>query len=800
MPITQAYRRIGVASPLGEDVLVLQRMTATEGLSELFEFQLDLLSENGNIELAELLGQNMTVRLALPDGGTRYFNGFVSGFCHRCPQARYVAYQATLRPWLWFLTRTADCRIFQNQTVPDIIKTVFQERGFADFEENLSESYRTWEYCVQYRETDFNFVSRLLEQEGIYYYFKHDNGRHTLVLADSSSAHEAITHYEQLPYWAGDLQNLSGRECIFECSTAQQLQSGVCALNDFDFQAPKKSLHSKRALARSHAHADFEVYDYPGGYEQSADGEKYVRLRIEEVQAHYERLQGQSNAHGLTVGALFKLVDCPREDQNREYLVVTTTHHVQSNEFAAVPQLTPGEECTCSFTALDAQQPFRPPRLTPKPLIQGPQTAIVVGKAGEEIWTDQYGRVKVQFHWDRDSKADETSSCWVRVAQVWTGVRWGGMAIPRVGQEVIVDFLEGDPDRPIITGRVYNGVSMPPYELPANATMTTLKSYSSKGGGGFNEIRFEDKKGEEQIFIHAQKNQDIRVQNDRYEWIGQDRHLIVKKDKFEHVENNRNEIVDSDHLEKIGKDRHLAVAGKEAIEIGGSHSFTVKGDVIEVFKASHSEQTSGSYYLKATSIVIEALGGVTLKCGGSHVVVDPSGVTVKGAVVTIDGGLIKIASGPGSGPGSGSGGAAVPAAAPTRALEADKADPGEMAEVKAQQRVRQSGKYGKAPVPPFKPPAAAAAAAASAFETVPGPEETMPGMPVTEKKKSWIEIELVDEQDNPVPGEKYEITLPDGTVASGTLDEKGLARVDGIDPGLCQITFPELHRTTWKRK
>jgi type VI secretion system secreted protein VgrG len=262
-------------------------------------------------------------------------------------------------------------------------------------------------------------------------------------------------------------------------------------------------------------------------------------------------------------------------------------------------------------------------------VIQGPQTAFVVGTAGEEIDTDEFGRVKVQFHWDRYGKVDENSSCWVRVSQPWAGKGWGAINIPRIGQEVVVEFLEGDPDRPIITGRVYNASAKVPYELPANKTISSLKSNTSKGGGGFNEIRFEDKKGEEQVFIHAEKNVDTRVKNDAFEWIGNNRHLVVKKDQVEHVENNRSEIVDADHTEEIGKDRHLKVVGKEAKAVDESLSLTVKGDVIEVFKANHSEQTTADYYLKADNVVIEALTNLTLKVGSSSIAIEAGGIGIK---------------------------------------------------------------------------------------------------------------------------------------------------------------------------
>jgi type VI secretion system secreted protein VgrG len=389
-----------------------------------------------------------------------------------------------------------------------------------------------------------------------------------------------------------------------------------------------------------------------------------------------------------------------------------------------------------------------------------------VGPAGEEIHTDKYGRVVVQFHWDREGAADENSSCWVRVAQRWAGKGWGAVYIPRIGHEVLVDFLEGDPDQPIITGVVYNGANMPPYDLPAEKTKSVLKSNSSKGGGGFNEIRLEDKKGEEQIFIHGEKNIDIRVKNDRFETILNDRHLEVTNNKLEKVGGNRYESVGADHREKIGKDRHLKILGKEAKDIAQSLSLGVTGDVIEQFKANQKTEVTQTCALKAMSVKIEASTGIELKCGGSSIVLTPAAIFIMG------GPLVNINSG--SGPPVGPVMASLVAPQdPTAPESADSADPGEVAEAKATQRQTRSGKYGSVPV------------------TLHQPEEG---------KTHWIEIEMVDEDDNPVSGVLYRIKLPDGSVSEGTLDEKGRARVEGFEPGgNCEICFPELDGEAWEK-
>jgi type VI secretion system secreted protein VgrG len=765
MAIPQLYRPIAIGTPLGDDVLAVKSLRACEPLGRPFRLDLELLSEDDAIDFDSIVGENVTVRLETTRGSTRFFNGIVSDFA-QCPaEGRTARYRATVVPWLWLLTRTSDCRIFQGKSVPEIIKEVFHDHGLADYDDRLAGAYPEREYCVQYRETDFAFVSRLMEAEGIYYFFEHDDGRHTLVLADGPAAHEPFAGYETIAYRPPS-SGSSDIEHIRSWTVRKRVQPGGYALNAFDFQNPKKSLHTLSKMHRGHAWSGFEMYDYPGRYTEYDDGERYARLRLEEFHAQHEAVEGESDARGIAAGYSFELTDHPRDDQCREYLVTSTTLTVEADAYEST---SPGTHelpfWHCTFTAIDATTTFRPLRATPQPRIEGPQTAIVTGSADEEIYTDEYGRVKVQFHWDRYGEADEMSSCWIRVAQSWAGKKWGAMFLPRVGQEVIVEFLEGDPDRPIITGRVYNGSLMPPYELPGNKTLSTVKSNSSKGGRGFNEIRLEDKKDEEQIFIHAQKNQDVRVNNDCFETVGNNRHLVVKKDQFEHVGNNRHAIVDADHMEEIGKDRHLRVNGKEAKDVAGSHSFTVQGDVIEVFKANHSEEAAQGLFLKAMNVQIEAMAEIELKCGGSSIVLTPA------AIYIVGGPLVNINSGSGP-PVVKPPLNAAPPASPTAAEEADDADPGEVAKIKAQQRQSGAGKYGAAHVEPYSP---------------------------DEEKTSWVEIELVGEDESPIPGERYRVELPDGTVAEGTLDENGCARVDGIDPGNCNITFPNLDQDAWER-
>ena len=577
MPATQKHRFLSVNTTLGEDVLLLRSMTAAERLSAPFEYELRLLSEQIDVSPDDLLGTPATVTLELPDQGRRFFNGYVSRFSHAGIEGRYAVYSATLVPWLWFLSRTADCRIFQDKTVPDIVKEIFREHGFTDFDDRLSGNYRQWTYCVQYRETDLSFVNRLLEHEGIYYFFAHTDGKHTLVLGDGNSAHSTVPGYEEVPFLPQGASALNEIDHLDDWALHKEVRPGAFAHNAYDFTAPRKNLLAKRSDPKKHALAELEVFDFQGDYTETSDGDGYARIRLEETQADHEIVRAEGNARGLACGTLFTLTGYQRGDQNREHLIVAADYDLQSDEFETRASPKDGLGFRCSLSAIDANIPYRPPRVTPKPFVQGPQTAIVTGKAGEEIWTDKHGRIKVQFHWDRYGKHDENTSCWVRVSHPWAGKNWGAVAIPRIGQEVIVDFLEGDPDQPLITGRVYNGDQMPPWDLPANMTQSGILSRSSKGGSAANAnaIRMEDKKGSEQLWIHAEKNQDIEVENDETHWVGHDRTKTIDHDETSNIKHDRTETVDNNETITIHGQRTETVDKNETITIHQNRTETV---------------------------------------------------------------------------------------------------------------------------------------------------------------------------------------------------------------------------------
>jgi type VI secretion system secreted protein VgrG len=609
---------VAISTPLGDEKLLLRQARINEELGQPFSMDVELLSDDENISLDDILGQNVTIRLETEDE-SRYFNGIVTEFFQKENIAKNACFGAVVRPWFWLLTLSETCRIFQVKTYPEIIKAVFEDLGFSDYEDQLTGAYTPQEYVVQYNESDFNFVSRVMEQEGIFYYFVHTNGKHTLVLADDSSV---LPEIGEIPFYekedSGYQVDLEG---IIKWENYRKIRTGGVSLGDFDFTTPSKNLSAITTDPKTGSLASLQKFNYPGKYTERDKGSNYTKILMEKENVHYDQKYAEGNFRTLYAGSQFKLMDHHRDDQNDSYLVVKFSCVLKSDEYISSSSGQDSELFTCTFTCIPANVSYRPQQIAIKPRISGPQTAIVVGKKGEEIWTDKYGRVKVQFHWDRDAESDEKSSCWIRVSQSWAGKNWGSMQIPRIGQEVLVDFIHGDPDRPIIIGSVYNGSSMPPYELPANATMSGVKSRSSKGGNGFNEIRFEDKKDEEQIFIHGQKDQDINIKNDCFETIGNDKHLVV--------ENNRNEEVKADHVEKIGKDRQLSVTGKEVKKVTGDLALTVDGDVAEVFKKNHSMQVTDDSNIKGSNIYIEATDNITLKVGGTSISIEAGGVVIK---------------------------------------------------------------------------------------------------------------------------------------------------------------------------
>jgi len=518
-------------------------------------------------------------------------------------------------PWAWFLGQTSDCRIFQNMKVPDIITQIFQDNGFTDFEKRIFQNHPEREYCVQYRETALNFVMRLMEEEGIFFFFTHEKDKHTLVFGDAPDAHKPCPVQDMVRYeltsggWQDDDVVLSWR-------IHKEVRPAKFALTDYNFKTPSTSLMVNRA-----AEGQYEVYDYPGEYPDRGEGDSLVRVRLEEKRTPVMVAEGEGDVRVFTAGARFTLEEHYREDQNQEYVITSVFHSAsQGGDFRS------GQSSEARyknhFECIPFSTPIRPLRLTPTPTIQGSQTAVVVGPQGEEIFTDKYGRVKVQFHWDRRGKRNENSSCWIRVSQPWAGKGWGAVSIPRLGQEVVVDFLEGDPDRPLVTGRVYNAEQMPPYGLPAGAHMMGFRSNSTKGGGGYNEIVIHDSKSDEKIVIHAQKDMATTVEHDQST-------LVVTGDQSNTV--------------KTGNQTNTVMTGSQ-------HNVTKKDVII----ASTEDQ-----------IVISAKTKITLVVGANSLAMDKDGnIALIGKQILING-TDRVDINPGGGGPS----AAAPPSSPAPAVE-----------------------------------------------------------------------------------------------------------------------------------
>ena len=612
MNYTQENRLLAIETPLGKDVLLLTGFSGTEGVSWPFSFKLDLISQKRDVQFKEIVGKKVTVSVVLADGGTRYFHGIISRFSllrgggETGSDPRFSHCSATMVPWLWLLSRTANSRIFQNLSVPDIVEKIFKERQLTDYKLLLDATYEKRDYCVQYRETDFNFVSRLLEEEGIFYFFEHEKGKHTLVLADANGKCKECPHQKSARYQisaGGFLEEdtISGLEVV------QEIKAGKYTLCDYNFETPNTDLKVEVPSKYEVGPGVREIYDYPGIYSKRAQGDRVTNIRIQEQEAEITTLTGSSTCRAFGTGYRFLLTDYFRPDlSDQPYILMTLTHDA-SQAFSSSGTEEPFAYAN-SFTCIPFDVPFRPPRHTPKPVVEGTQTAFVVGPGGEEIYTDQHGRVKVQFHWDREGKKDENSSCWIRVSQVWAGAGWGAMQIPRIGQEVIIDFLEGDPDRPIIIGRVYHGTNQPPYPLPAEKTKSAMKSDSSLGGGGFNELRFEDKKGQEEIFLHGQKDWTIAILNDKNQTVGNNETLSVGTNRTKTVGADQSETIGANKTIKVGTNHTEAIGSNMTLTVGSNKTETVTINTAETIGVAKELTIGAAYQVTVGAAMNESIG------------------------------------------------------------------------------------------------------------------------------------------------------------------------------------------------
>ncbi|WP_043649549.1 type VI secretion system Vgr family protein [Chitinilyticum litopenaei] len=579
-------RTYRLRSPLPETQLFFRNLTGGEVLSSISHYQLVALSPSANLPLDQLVGHPVTIEIDLPKGGVRHIHQYIASMVFAGEEGQYYRYEAELRPWLWFLTRTADWKVFQKLNTLDIVKQVFADHGIARFEDRTTQSYPPRRYCVQAGETDANFVMRLLEQEGIYFFFEHSAGAHVLVLADSIAAHKPRGGYEVLPFEHGALDGGMhiDQEHFARWRCGKTVESTRFTVNDYDYFRPSADLQVNQSEGRPHGEAQHDVYLWPSEYYAPERGQHFASVRLEAAQARYETATGAGPIEGLACGQLFTLIDHPRRDQNQEYLI--TSEHLLLEENTYESTGTGVADSQCHVTVQPAKTPFRPLRMTPKPYVQGTQTAVVVGPPGEEIHTDEKGRVKIQFHWDRYGPKTDKSSCWVRVASAWAGQGWGATSIPRIGQEVLVSFIEGDADRPIITGRVYNEEQPAPFGNAGSKTQSGLMSRSSPGGGpdNANILRFEDKTGAEEVYFQAEK----------------DLNLLVKNNDSQTVQVNR------------------------SINVGGAHQEVIRKDMTV-------NVTEGNILVSSDSatVTITAKTQLVLQVGGSQIVMTPSNILLK---------------------------------------------------------------------------------------------------------------------------------------------------------------------------
>lgn len=690
MATTQDKRLLKITTPLGKDFLLLNKLTANEALSKLFSFEVELLHDEDAagyeptiVDPQRIVGKSVSIDLEQRDQTKRQFNGIVSQFSQGTRHVRFSFYYATIVPEVWKLTQIHQSRIFQHKSIPDILKEVFT--GYeVSFE--IQGSFKPRNYCVQYRESDFDFASRLMEEEGIFYYFEHTGGKHKMIIANTPQSHRDCPSKSEIPYFirVGDQDDFI--TSIRRWNTDYRLQSGKVTFWDHHFQLTTNKLDAQQPSRYNiGGNQSLEVYDHPGGYARKYDdidrsgGERSdvpnvfpdkqntAEISMQAIDTQHKTASGVGDCSSMTAGYRFTMINHPNTTANGQYIITSITHEAEQNP-TYVSDDESEQPYTNSFSCLShgaGAPPFRPLKKTVRPTVRGTQTAMVVGPAGEEIFTDKYGRVKVQFHWDRQGKNDADSSCWVRVGTLWAGKQWGVIHIPRIGQEVIVDFIEGDPDQPIIVGSVYNPETMPPYTLPDNKTQSGVKSRSSKNGSpaNFNEFRFEDKKGQEEVYLHAEKDWTIMVENDKNQIVGRDETHLVKRNRTKTVENdetttiihNRTETVGSGgdkesitikgfREEKVEKDETITIAGNRKRDVIGEHTTSVGKNENTSVKDNKTDNVGKVYTLTATNEINESSKTIKIQAGmelvlsgpGGQIKIDATGVTITGVLVKIN--------------------------------------------------------------------------------------------------------------------------------------------------------------------
>lgn len=617
------HRHITVSVPAIEAEVFFARMEGWDEISRPFAYSLLISTKDMELDPLKVLGTKAEIKV---EGETpRTFHGHVADMALKDIRDDLSFYRLTLRPWLWFLSLDSDNRIFQEKTTPDIIEEVLQSWPEAKFKLKLQARYEKREYCVQYGESDMDFIQRLMEDEGIFYFFTHDDDGHTMVIVDGNEAMQPAEGGETVPYEPDSRIAFAEGDFITQWIPKSTVRSGKFTQTDYDFKKPAFDLMTLTESPVGHAQDKGEVYHYPGRYLELSPGDAIAARRLHELQADKHRISAKGTARHLRSGNTFKLELFPRESENREYFVIRADYTMWDEELRA-GQAQEGSGYEVSLDLAPKDVTFRPPRRTPKPRMQGPQTAVVVGPAGAEIFCDEYSRVKVHFHWDRLDGKDENSSCFVRVSAAWAGAGWGFIQIPRIGHEVIVDFLEGDPDQPIITGRVYHAQNTVPYGLPDNASQSGWKSWSTPTTGGYNELRFEDKAGAEEVYFQAEKdhtelvknNETRTIGNDWVEDVGHDATQSIGHDRTESVANDKSVSVGNNRTVQIGVNDDETVGSNRTLTVGADETITIGANSTENIGSHHSQTVGLTQTITVALLRTDTVGAAEIRTVGAE--------------------------------------------------------------------------------------------------------------------------------------------------------------------------------------
>lgn len=636
-------RQVRLVTPLGPKKAFLMRAEIAEAISQMTDTDLQFLSPDLNLDIGQILGRKLSVEIDTEDGSVRAWHGHCIN-CHFEGLYEGMAlFRAELRPWIWFLTLSKNCRIFQQMTTIEILKKIFGDAGFSDYRVATRETYAKRPYTIQFRESDYDFINRLMEEDGIYWFSEYDQSKETLVIADDIKAHKPLPQAEVIDFFFKEESYRRDQDHIFEWFEGENVTTGKVALNSYNFETPTASMKTVVAIPQgSHPKKDVEEYDFAGDYTDTEDGKRLARVRQQANACLHQRARGTGNVRTLATGGTFTLAGHPRSRINQEYLIIAAKHALQietdydEEGQARSRHRRDGQEeevpdtYRCEFEVLPKGTPFRAPLQTEMPRLYGVYSALVVGPSGEEIYTDKYGRVKVKFPWDVVGASDDTAmAIWARVALPWTGSLWGWQSVPRIGMEVVVQFENGHPDFPVVTGMRYNGRDMPPWELPANMTQTGIKTNSSKGGGGYHELCFEDKKGEEFVRFQSEKDYMATIKNNATVSVG-----FEKADPGDYTEKIKNHM--TTEIES-GNHTFTVKSGKQTVKVKQDRELTVEGNETVKISKNKNDTISQNYSIDVgPNLTIKAKSKIVIECGGSKIEMTPGSIKITSPQIEVN--------------------------------------------------------------------------------------------------------------------------------------------------------------------